>query len=970
MSTALDAMILRPAMAHCVMVRDPFHPHTGRELRAVPVINTDGQLQPIRAVIPASEAPFIVLHNGQPVLREDWDNPLAADDLVAVIYLPQGGGGGGSNPLRIVLMLAVMVYAPVLASELIGINGAAVLGSTGVAAVQAGVAMAGMALVNAVIPPPKLPSPQQAASLAAPSPTYNLQAQGNLARLDQAIPVQYGRVCAYPDFAAQPYVEYAGNEQYLYQLLCLGLGEFDIEAIRIEDTPVTSFLEIDYEVIPPGGAITKFPTNVVSSVEVSGQELMGTVSATYTQSGSTITVTRSAHGFAVGRTLYLDFTSGTAIDGAYTIATAPTADTFTVVATNSVSTSGSLVIQHYLGGYVASGPGTAANTLGLDFILSRGLYYAQNDGSLSEISLSFAVEARRLSDLGSPLGAWTVLGQRTYSAKTTTPQRYSERFNVTAGRYEVRVRRLDAKQSDTRYGHEILWGGLRAYLPESRRFDHVTLIAMRLRASNNLSSQASRKINVICTRKIPVWNGTAWSAPVASRSIAWALADACRNTVYGAKLPDTRLDLTGLKALDDLWTSRGDEFNARFDSALNFWEAITKIAQAGRAKPYMLAGVVRVARDGPQSLAVAMFSMRNIVKSSFSIDYILPSDDSADAVEVAYWDKNYWASRRVGAKLPDSQATKPARIELFGVTDRSHAWREGVYQAASNRYRRRLIRFTTEMEGFIPAFGDLIAVQHDMPGWGQFAEARGWDAASRTLTLTEPLTWNASSGGAHYIGLRTKQGGVDGPYEVTQGASPYQVILQQAPAQAPYVGLDYERTQVAFGWAQTWRQLAKVVAIRPRGLYQVEIEAINEDPSVHTAESGQVAPPVQTSQLTTLYTTPLIADLTLRSSTTDNSKALLTWTPAPGADSYQIEMAAGVSPYAANLTWTRVGETSANNFAVTALYGVQTLIRVRGVGLTAGPWVALFYGSSADYMWVNDAALMWSADPSKLMWRY
>ena len=34
----------------------------------------------------------------------------------------QGGGGGGSNPLRIVLMLAVMVYAPVLASELIGIN--------------------------------------------------------------------------------------------------------------------------------------------------------------------------------------------------------------------------------------------------------------------------------------------------------------------------------------------------------------------------------------------------------------------------------------------------------------------------------------------------------------------------------------------------------------------------------------------------------------------------------------------------------------------------------------------------------------------------------------------------------------------------------------------------------------------------------------------------------------------------------
>jgi len=968
------------ALAHCVTVRDPFYPHSSRELHAWTLTTPEGLMRPVRALVNPTPAPVIVLRNGEPLLREDWDDPLCAGDLIAVIHLPQGGGGGGSNPLRIVLMLAVMVYAPYLVNAMagagfVGASAGTFAASTAGAFATAAVGMTGAMLVNAIIPPPRLPSPQQAASLAAPSPTYNLQAQGNMARLDQAIPVQYGRVCAYPDFAAQPYVEYAGNEQYLYQLLCLGLGEFEIEAIRIEDTPVSSFLEIDYEVIEPGGTITKFPTNVVSSVEVSGQELMGTVPATYAQSGTTITLTRNAHGFAVGRTLYLDFTSGTAADGAYTIVTVPSANTFTVQAANSLNTSGNVTIQHYLGGYVASGPGTAANTLGLDFVLSRGLYYANDDGSLSDVSLSFAVEARALNDSGTPTGAWTLLGQRTYTAKTTTPQRYSERFTVTSARYEVRVRRTDAKQMDTRYGHEILWGGLRAYLPETRRFDHVTLIALRMRASNNLSAQASRKINVICTRKIPVWTGQAWgepswSEPVPSRSIAWALADACRNPVYGAKLPDTRIDLAALHALDALWRERGDEFNARFDSALNFWEAITKIAQAGRAKPYLLGGVVRFARDGLQTLPVALFSMRNIVKGSFSIDYILPSDDSADAVEVAYWDRHVWASRRVSAKLPDSLALKPARIELFGVTDRDQAWREGVYQAASNRYRRRLIKFATEMEGFIPALGDLIAVQHDMPGWGQFAHCVAWDAQSRTLTLSEPLQWRDSGDGAHYIGLRTKQGGVDGPYEVTPGAQVHQVILQHTPSHEPYVGSEFERTQVAFGWAQTWRQMAKVISIRPRGLYQVEIEAINEDPSVHTAELGQVAPPVQTSQLTTLYTTPLIADLTLRSSTSDQSKALLTWTPAPGAESYQIEMAAGQNPYGANLTWTRVGETSANNFAVTALYGVQTLIRVRGVGLTAGPWVALFYGSSADYMWVNDDAPMWAADPSQFMWRY
>jgi hypothetical protein len=226
------------------------------------------------------------------------------------------------------------------------------------------------------------------------------------------------------------------------------------------------------------------------------------------------------------------------------------------------------------------------------------------------------------------------------------------------------------------------------------------------------------------------------------------------------------------------------------------------------------------------------------------------------------------------------------------------------------------------------------------------------------------------AGGAHYVGLRTKAGGVDGPYQVTAGVDPYTVILSSTPSFTPYTGSQYERTHVVFGAGETWRQPARVIAIRPRGLYEVEVEAVNEDPSVHTAESGMTAPAVTYSTLQTLYTAPVIADLTMVSSTSDNSKALLTWTPAPGADGYQIEMAQGTDPYAANVSWTRVGETSANNYAVTVLYGAQTLIRIRAIGMTVGPWVTTFYGSSADYMWTNDAALMWNAVTTTPMWRY
>ena len=62
------------------------------------------------------------------------------------------------------------------------------------------------------------------------------------------------------------------------------------------------------------------------------------------------------------------------------------------------------------------------------------------------------------------------------------------------------------------------------------------------------------------------------------------------------------------------------------------------MAGAGRAKPYMQGGVMRFMRDQQQTIPVALFSMRNIVKGSFSVDYLMPTVDTADAVDVGYFD--------------------------------------------------------------------------------------------------------------------------------------------------------------------------------------------------------------------------------------------------------------------------------------------------------------------------------------------
>ena len=63
------------------------------------------------------------------------------------------------------------------------------------------------------------------------------------------------------------------------------------------------------------------------------------VSATYEQSGTTITITKTSHGYSVGDFVVIDFTAGSATDGNYEIITVPSANTFTVTSATSATIS-------------------------------------------------------------------------------------------------------------------------------------------------------------------------------------------------------------------------------------------------------------------------------------------------------------------------------------------------------------------------------------------------------------------------------------------------------------------------------------------------------------------------------------------------------------------------------------------------------------------------------------------------------
>lgn len=699
--------------------------------------------------------PVLCLVNGMAVLRKDWNNTLLPNSVVSIVSLPLGGGGGGSNPLKTVLTVALIV-ATVYTGGAVGAAYGAVWG--GVAA--AGVSMAGGILINTLVPTPKPALNGMTSSAYTQSPTYSLQAQGNEARLGNPIPVIYGRHLIYPDFAAQPYYRYINNEQYVYQLHCIGQGEYDIEQIRIEDTPISSFEEIDCRIVRPGEKNTLFDEDVITSAEVAGQELLkGTI----------------------------------------------------------------------CGPFVLNPAETMITKIEVDMAFQRGCYYANDSGGLSSKTIQWKVEARSIDDEDAPLGEWYVLGEESITESTHNAIYKTYAYNVPAGRYEIRATRVDNKDTSSRSGHEIRWVTAKGFVLSNKDYGNVTLLAVVMRATDNLSQRSSRMVNCIVTRKLKTWSPlSGWSpSPEATRSIAWALADILKAD-YGAKLQDKSIDLSSLYELDKTWRERGDTFNAVFDSKLTVYEAMSRCAKVGRAVPFIQGGIVRFVRDEPKIVPVALFGPRNIVKNSLSIQYIMPSEDTADSVCLEYFSERTWKTSEIVGSFDEASADKTATVELFGCTNKEQALREATYMALANRYRRRIVSFTTELEGLIPCYGDLIAITHDMAKWGQGGEILAQDGLK--LTLSEPVSFIEEQ--THYLALRKKEGSLAGPYIVTPTDYDTEVLLKEPPDIEILTGTDVERTHFAFGTADRWSVLARVTGIRPRST-KVEITAVIEDNRVH-----------------------------------------------------------------------------------------------------------------------------------------
>jgi len=855
--------------------KSPWEPFEDCQTERIESVQTIEQAFELRSIAPNGASPWVICIDGEWISRREWsERCISPANHVLMLALPQGGG----KTSRIVAGIVMIVVGFILSVVSWGY-----MASVGTYMMQMGAAM----LVGGVLyRAPNVYTPDSYASLANPSPTYNLQAQGNYARVGQPIPRIYGRVPhTYPDFAAQPYGEYSGNDQYLYQLFCLGWGSYEIERLYIEDQELVGELksngyfeatgawnDITWEIIEPGGAVTLFPTRVITSEIVSGQEI--------TNAG-------------VGPFALTD---------------------------------------------------EEVNALAFDVVAPAGMYYANDEGGLDSRAANFDIYIQRLKqDANSaawvPDGNEFKLASESIVAATNTPQRRSFRYTVELGRYRARVIRTNGGDTSTRAADEIDWYGLRGYVPGDQRYGNVTLLAMRMRATDQLSSASSRKINFTGTAKVRTWSPSAgWSVePVATRSIAWAFADVLVNDEYGIGFTDDRIPLTALYALDAEWAVDGYYCDYVFDRQSTAKEALTLIARTGDAQWFSQRGQARIVRSKPAGIPRQFYNMRNIVRGSLAMEWTLPTSSAPDCYDIWYRDNDTATSEQVRCALPGGTQLRPARVDLAGVGDRLQAWKIGMQMLRSQRWHRISGSHKSELEGQIATPGNTVAIVHDFLLPSVSAELVAYTGTgkdgSNVLTLSDEVVFDGA--GPWYVELSTRTGGYSGPWRVTQGATTREVILDEMiadDAYTPYAGGAAERTRVAFGPAESISVKAILVAPIEVNGDQCTLHWVVDNPRAYD-DSGATAPDITPGFDLTNLTRPRLEGLLVVWSGTLTSPSLdVSWLAATGATRYLVEISDN------GQSWSRLPDVSSTSVRIACKLQPQWL-RVAAVGALRGDWV-------------------------------
>ena len=641
--------------------------------------------------------------NDLPLDRDQWEHVIPAEgQMIYVRVIPQGGGSG-KDILRTVATIAIAVvafyYAPVLMGFQAGTAGWAAASAAGfgsylaVAGISAGIAILGNMALNAIIPPPKL---ELDFGNGLGSQKNQLTGSSNRFAPYAPIPRVFGKRRMYPLLAGRPYSETQGDDEYLRMALLVGWGPLRITDIRIGETPISSFSEVEIEVregFANDAALTLY-TNTISEASYS---------------------------------ILLE----------PSVANSRTSDTGVTEITVDVTAPAGLAKFENDG---------KRSSIDVD-VEVRYSVAGQNNWQTP-------------TWLNSTDTGLSVNGRIRLSGADTSAIRRTGRFSVPAGQYDVRLTRTTSTYDTTKHVQEVRWTTMRSIKPSYPvQQSGLALIALRMKATGQLNG-IPQTINCLAESYLPVYSGGAWSyqitrnpawafADILRRRGGQTYLSDDRIDLTTISAWAAACDATAPNANEPYWT-----FDGVVEGGTVF-QVLRQIAASARANYTVRDGKHSVVRDVLQTVPIQHITPRNSFGYSGNKVFL----DYPHALRVVFVNaaKNFEEDERIvyDDGYNAGNATKFETLELFGCTSATQAYREGRYFIAAARLRPETHVVSMDVENLRCTIGDLVQFQHDVVSIG-IAAARVVSIAGSVITLDQQFS--TSAGTSYALRMRLSNG--------------------------------------------------------------------------------------------------------------------------------------------------------------------------------------------------------------------
>jgi hypothetical protein len=458
---------------------------------------------------------------------------------------------------------------------------------------------------------------------------------------------------------------------------------------------------------------------------------------------------------------------------------------------------------------------------GIVTIGKKGEYFATNTGHQFEW---------RDADLA---GTWTV-GQYSASGADLDAKGFTYRIDLPYPmRLEVRLKKLVVRSTDDVHD-TAMWYGLKSLIPSSSPTSYAgaTVMSVRIRGGDRISSQTENLVNLESTRILPVLRGGKWGAPQPTREISAWVGYVCRSIGYS----DTQdLNIAELERLErTYWTPRGDFYDRIITDSFTVKEALIEALRVGFSELTIERGVITPVRDQPRGEVFDhVYNPQNML-DPLLYEFLAPDQpDDFDGVDATYFSRITLQNETVQCRLPGDKGERVEKITVNGVLDEYRAWRIGMRQRRSHIYRQKQYSFKTELDALNSGYLDYVALGVTTPGYGQSAFITEWMQVGAVTMLTASESFDWSKHGRYKLVVRRKDGSACGPYIATRLADNRFTIPEPdfigAMRGEPNIDGPGEPPFLQFGHESVWAFPALIQSVSPSGTRTCSVKAVNYD---------------------------------------------------------------------------------------------------------------------------------------------